>query len=222
MQQSLRPFRYLTVPGWVVSSVLAAGCATTAPPASPLMPADGAADVAQTQSSPTLPPGFVPVIRQGRYTLVELTPDLAQRDLMQQVVDVSIPPDFEASVGDALRYVLLRSGYRLCDTSDANGLYALPLPAADLHLGPLALRNALLTLAGPDAWELSIDDAARQVCFGQRSAPSAPLVPSAPSAPSTPPTAVASPTQSPATAVGSSPGSRTDPSVASQLREVRP
>ena len=30
--------------------------------------------------------------------------------------------------------------------------------------GPLVLRDALLTLAGP-AWDLSVDDAARQVCF---------------------------------------------------------
>jgi type IV pili sensor histidine kinase/response regulator len=43
-------------------------------------------------------------------------------------------------------------------------LYALPLPAAHLHLGPMTLRDALLTLAGP-AWELHADDRARQICF---------------------------------------------------------
>jgi type IV pili sensor histidine kinase/response regulator len=43
-------------------------------------------------------------------------------------------------------------------------LYALPLPAAHRHLGPMTLRDALLTLAGP-AWELHADDRARQICF---------------------------------------------------------
>jgi hypothetical protein len=43
-------------------------------------------------------------------------------------------------------------------------LYALPLPVAHLHLGPMSLRDALLTLAGP-AWELHANDRTRQVCF---------------------------------------------------------
>ena len=76
----------------------------------------------------------------------------------------------DASVGDAMRHVLLRSGYRLCDAPEAATLYALPLPAAHLRLGPLMLRDALLTLAGP-AWELSVDDLTRQVCFSRHGAP---------------------------------------------------
>ncbi|NBK54232.1 PilL N-terminal domain-containing protein [Pseudomonas aeruginosa] len=145
-------------------SLLGGGCATTPTPPAPVEPPAAIA--------PALSPEFVPVVRYGRYTLVELVPDQAQRDLMQQVVDISIPSAFDdATVGDALRYVLLRSGYRLCDTPDAGTLFALPLPAAHLHLGPLSLRDALLTLAGSDAWDLSIDDATRQVCFNRRATP---------------------------------------------------
>ncbi|MNE69091.1 hypothetical protein D3C80_1647940 [compost metagenome] len=70
----------------------------------------------------------------------------------------------DASVGDAMRHVLLRSGYQLCEAAEAATLFALPLPAAHLSLGPLMLRDALLTLAGP-AWALSVDDLNRQVCF---------------------------------------------------------
>jgi len=110
------------------------------------------------------------VARYARYTLVELVPEPAQRDLLQQAVEVSIPPMLDASVGDAMRHVLLRSGYRLCDAVEAATLYALPLPAAHLRLGPLMLRDALLTLAGP-AWELSVDDLSRQVCFSRHGAP---------------------------------------------------
>jgi type IV pili sensor histidine kinase/response regulator len=91
-----------------------------------------------------------------------------QHDLLLQVVDVSMPPRLPATVGDALRYVLLHSGYRLCeDDVEADALYELPLPAAHMNLGPLTLRDALRTLAGP-AWDLRIDDGARRVCFAPR------------------------------------------------------
>jgi type IV pili sensor histidine kinase/response regulator len=96
------------------------------------------------------------VVRHGRYALLELSPEPAQRDLLRQVVEVSIPPTLDASVGDALHHVLLRSGYRLCESAEAAALYALPLPAAHLDLGPLTLRDALLTLAGP-AWDMPVD-----------------------------------------------------------------
>lgn len=68
----------------------------------------------------------------------------------------------------AMRHVLLRTGYRLCDTADAAALYALPLPAAHLRLAPLLLRDALLTLVGA-AWNLSVDETAHQVCFTRQS-----------------------------------------------------
>lgn len=96
-----------------------------------------------------------------------LAPTAAQRDLLLQTIDVSMPEDARATVGDGLRHVLKRSGYQLCETPRAvTELYALPLPAAHLHLGPMTLRDALLTLAGP-AWELHANDRARQICFEQ-------------------------------------------------------
>lgn len=169
----LRFLHYLAAPAALAVAMLAAGCATTAqPPASVQAPAEtdspaatGALEVRSVIDD--MPPGAVPVARYGRYTLVELVPEPAQRDLMRQVIEVAIPPSFDASVGDALRHVLLRTGYRLCDAADAAPLFALPLPAAHLRLGPLPLRDALLALAGP-AWQLSIDDSARQVCLQRR------------------------------------------------------
>lgn len=140
-------------------SVLAGGCATTAAPhaPAPIMEASPAPEPEASQ--------FIPVVRYGRYTLVELAPMAAQRDLLLQTVDVSMPGDARATVGDGLRHVLKRSGYQLCETAQAViELYALPLPAAHLNLGPMTLRDALLTLAGP-AWELHVDDRTRQVCF---------------------------------------------------------
>ena len=136
------------------------------------------------KSWPRLNPAseYIPVVRYARYTLVELAPMAAQRDLLLQTIDVSMPEDARATVGDGLRHVLKRSGYGLCQTAHAViELYALPLPAVHLHLGPMTLRDALLTLAGP-AWELHADDRARQICFerpGDRAVAESPSEPPA-------------------------------------------
>ena len=145
----------------LLAAALASGCTTTT---APLVP-DAVEAVSTIPESDA--PEFIPVVRYGRYTLVELAPTAAQRDLLLQTIDVSMPEDARATVGDGLRHVLKRSGYQLCETAHAvTELYALPLPAAHLHLGPMTLRDALLTLAGP-AWELHANDRARQICFEQ-------------------------------------------------------
>lgn len=161
--------------------LLSGGCATS------LEKPPGTTLTAALTTSSTTPNDLTPVVRYGRYTLIELVPDAAQRDLLQQVIDISIPTTADATVGDALRHVLQRTGYRLCDAApEAAALHALPLPAAHLHLGPLVLRDALLTLAGP-AWDLSVDDAAREVCFTRHVPAASPNVPTpgveAPAAP---------------------------------------
>src|SRR5688572_23167562 len=89
----------------LIDAGLIAGCASAPPEPNP-------ASVTSTHSGP---PGTTPVARYGRYTLVELVPTGAQQDLMQQVIDVTIPATVAATVAEALRYVLLRSGYQLCD-----------------------------------------------------------------------------------------------------------
>ncbi|MCD9007462.1 PilL N-terminal domain-containing protein [Luteimonas sp. XNQY3] len=114
---------------------------------------------------------FVPVVRYGRYTLVELAPSAAQQDPLHQVIDVALPETAEATVGHALQHVLLRSGYRLCASQEVQALSALPLPAAHYRLGPVLLRDALLMLAGP-GWDLQVDDRARRVCYLRASTPS--------------------------------------------------
>ena len=141
------------------SMVLLPGCATTTQAPAPHSSA--------APTTPATPPRdeLIPVLRYGRYTLVELTADLPQRALMQQVIDVTIPPIAHATVGDALRYVLLRSGYQLCeDAAEVRRLDALPLPAAHLHLGPIMLRGALVLLVGGTG-HLQVDETTRRVCF---------------------------------------------------------
>lgn len=175
MRQHSRLLGLAALSAVMAEAMLLSACATTeAPPAS--APAGDAPALRTALPAPApitadtaVPADLTPVVRYGRYTLVELVPEPAQRNLMRQVVEVVIPPSFDNNVGDALRHVLRRSGYRLCENEDAAALYALPLPAAHLHLGPLMLRDALLTLAGP-AWDVSVDDGTRQVCFRRHAA----------------------------------------------------
>lgn len=142
-----------------VLGLLLQGCTSL-----PTDTATALSDIPLVRSPAPVPEQELLVVRQARYTLVEQGPELAQRNLMRQVVDISIPAGADRTVGEALRYVLIRSGFSLCETQEATQLYALPLPAAHLQLGPLPLRDALQTLAGP-AWTLQVDSLARRVCF---------------------------------------------------------
>jgi len=107
-------------------------------------------------------------LRYDRYTLVNTEPTTEQRDLLAQIIDVSIPFSLNPSVQDALQYVLQRSGYSLCPvTASVKVLFTRPLPAAHYRLGPIPLSRALQALAGP-AWKLTTDEVSRSVCFEQQ------------------------------------------------------
>lgn len=107
-------------------------------------------------------------LRYGRYTLVSTEPTTEQRDLLAQIIDVSIPSSLNPSVQDALQYVLQRSGYSLCPvTASVRVLFTRPLPAAHYRLGPISLLRALQVLAGP-AWRPKTDEVSRSVCFEQQ------------------------------------------------------
>ena len=144
--------------GWNMAS----GCATTT---APLVP-----DAIEGVSSALEPeaPEFIPVVRYGRYTLVSTEPTTEQRDLLAQIIEVSILSSLNPSVQEAMQYVLQRSGYALCPvTPSVRVLFTRPLPAAHYRLGPISLRRALQVLAGP-AWQLTTDEVSRSVCFAQQ------------------------------------------------------
>lgn len=155
--------RLLALMAGLLPAVLLNGCTTSTVQPAPMK-------IEAKLPSP-IPIDWIPVARYGRYTLMALTPRAAQHNLLLQTVQVSIPTDRAATVGEALDQVLHHSGYSLCDSSaEATVLYDLPLPAPHRHLGPLLLYDALRTLAGP-AWVLEVDNTTRQVCFTRTGAP---------------------------------------------------
>lgn len=108
-------------------------------------------------------------IRYGRYTLANTSPRPEQVDLLSQVIDIQISDGLTPTVRDALTYALRHSGYQLCPANDnVQSLYTHPLPASHYHLGPISLRNALVTLAGV-AWQPVVDEKTRTICFESRS-----------------------------------------------------
>ncbi|WP_295460787.1 TcpQ domain-containing protein [uncultured Pseudomonas sp.] len=158
-------WKLYTLPPLALAAALA-GCATpdTAPPAAG---PDSSRNPELLQPD-LYPKGAVsePQVRYGRYTLVNTAPETEQRDLMAQIIDVSIPASMKPSVRDAMQYVVNRSGYSLCgpEQGHVNILYTRPLPATQYKLGPMSLRNTLQVLAGP-AWQVKVDEVMRSVCF---------------------------------------------------------
>lgn len=111
----------------------------------------------------------IEVLRGGRYSLVSARATLQQRELLEQVVDISIPASLNPSVEDGIRYTLQHTGFGLCrpQGEPQQLLYSRPLPAAHFDLGPMSLREALQVLGGP-AFELQADPIARMVCYQVR------------------------------------------------------
>lgn len=108
-----------------------------------------------------------PVVRYGRYTLVEVGTTSSQQELLNQIIDITIPVSSykqTTTVSDAMHYVLLNSGYQLCDAEPVSAFSYFKLPLAHRHLGPITLKEALTTLAG-NSWQMQVDQQNRLICF---------------------------------------------------------
>lgn len=108
-------------------------------------------------------------IQTGRYSMLSAAPTQAQAELLEATVTVQLPTRIQ-TIGEAVRYLLQRSGYRLA-TDESTGpdtlaLFALPLPVVHRQLGPMTLRDALETLAGP-AFHLVEDPVHRLITFAR-------------------------------------------------------
>ncbi|MEC7014720.1 TcpQ domain-containing protein [Salmonella enterica subsp. enterica serovar Typhimurium] len=141
--------------------LIAAGCADQHSRTEPFSRVQGTSrvqDVYQNRSPE--------VVRYDRYTLASTRPADAQRDPLNQIIDIRMPVQVVNTIGEGLRYVLLGSGYSLCagEPGVYSALFIKPLPAVQRSVGPVKLSEALQILAGP-AWRLRVDDLNREICF---------------------------------------------------------
>ena len=106
-------------------------------------------------------------VQVGRYTLRSAIPAEAQADLMSAIVTIRFSDRIQ-TIGAAARYLLRDSGYQLASPialdPETKALFRLPLPAVHRNLGPLTLRQALETLAGP-TFRLVQDPVHRLISF---------------------------------------------------------
>lgn len=104
----------------------------------------------------------------NRYTALALRPDAADLDPTQIIAQVSFPRMNTKSVGDAVRFLLVRTGYDLVPDSALDhqvvALLAKRLPDSQRALGPFQVRTMLQILVGP-AFEMTTDHAARLISF---------------------------------------------------------
>ena len=103
-----------------------------------------------------------PLIQTGRYSAVLAKPTWPQRHILDITINVTIPED-RHTIGQSIRYLLRRSGYRLSDSlqTDSRQLLDKPLPAVHRRLGPMTLKDALSVLMAP-AFVL-VDDPVQRV-----------------------------------------------------------
>jgi len=112
-------------------------------------------------------PDPAPVVQTGRYSFVNVAAQPAQVDPLLAVIDVHLPVEV-ATVEDAVNYLLRRSGFNLLpapSSDEAVGfLLGQPLPEVHRHLGPITLREALLTLGGK-AFTVNVDYVYRKIGY---------------------------------------------------------
>lgn len=113
-----------------------------------------------------------PTTQIGRYRVIDAVPTLAQEDLLQVMVTLTLPREVK-TVGAATAYLLARSGYRYREAvlsqsplavQAVKALLTKPIPAVHRHIGPMPLQSALKMLAGAP-FELHRDPIHREVSF---------------------------------------------------------
>lgn len=102
------------------------------------------------------------VVQVARYTEVASASD-AEIDPLEVVAQLRFPREAVATVGDALSYLLQRTGYAARARDDvAQRLFALPLPESHRALGPHRVRTLAQILVG-ESYVLCIDALSRLV-----------------------------------------------------------
>jgi conjugative transfer region protein (TIGR03748 family) len=161
-----------------VIAALCAGCASTQ--VVPPVAVATASQVLETSApqAPTVVPSLPPQnglnglasdeTQVGRYTTVRSTPTQADANPLLIVAKVHFPRQVVSTVGEAIRYVLVRTGYRLVGEAELDArvkaVMAMPLPDHQRVLGPYQVESLLSALMG-QAYRLVSDHGVRSVRY---------------------------------------------------------
>jgi conjugative transfer region protein (TIGR03748 family) len=107
-------------------------------------------------------------VQVGRYTTQGTVPPPELVNPLAVYAQLNFPRQTVQTVGQALDYTLMRTGYRLVDSTalseQARRFLGLPLPESQRQLGPFPVEAILTTLLGT-SWRLLQDPITRQVWF---------------------------------------------------------
>ena len=120
-------------------------------------------------------------VQVGRYTTQSAQPAAELAEPLSVYAQLNFPRQTVATVGQALDYTLIRTGYRMVDpmalSDQARSFLNLPLPESQRRMGPYSVRTILQTLLS-QTWTLKTDAISRQVWFeleGSDSATASPV-----------------------------------------------
>ena len=119
-----------------------------------------------SQVSDSLDVPSKPWVQIGRYRVLNPEPTPEQRDPLQVIIQMALPTQVR-TVGEAVQYILQRSGYRFNERVGGEVVHRLlnkQLPDVHRQFGPMTLQNALEMLAG-SPFRLTIDRINRVVDF---------------------------------------------------------
>lgn len=151
--------------------VLVTGCITLPTTNNPPVPA---AAVEAPKPTPEIfierydyePPAATQV-RVGRYSSADAVNTSEQENLLQVVIDTEIPSTAK-TVGDAIEFLLMRSGFTLAAAeiqgAHVKQLMSKPLPQTHRKIGPVMLKDALMMLVGKAYW-MKVDPVHRLIAF---------------------------------------------------------
>jgi len=127
---------------------------------------------AQPSRSPALADGGKETVL-GRYSTSSAAPPPELAEPLEIVATVTFPRATVRTVGEAVRHMLARTGYRLHGNAmttppGVNEFLDLPLPESQRQIGPYRVRSILDVLLG-SAWQWHSDPLKRVVWFSPSS-----------------------------------------------------
>ncbi|MBT5827093.1 MAG: hypothetical protein HOK14_05830 [Gammaproteobacteria bacterium] len=91
-------------------------------------------------------------VQTGRYSAIKTGPTHEQSSLLDVMITVTIPNSIQ-TIGETVKYLLKRSGYKMLPKSiqgqNVSQLLSKPLPSVHRKIGPMKLIEALNMLTGP-------------------------------------------------------------------------
>lgn len=104
-------------------------------------------------------------VRVARYSIAAPVPTAAQKNPLSVVIQLKLPSQIK-TVGEAIEFLLRRSGYQWSETDAArhDEFFRLAIPAIHREMGPMTLEQALRTLTG-QPWVMRVNDRKRYIGF---------------------------------------------------------